>query len=318
MQNLTKHIFFLSLILSIHVHSQDQIEYLDGDKVYVDNIDNVKNDSITYTHYKKTRKEPLSKIKGYYLTIDTKDNLKRGFHRREREYYAVDSAYHGAFYSNDKRHRDVINDYIQSCLPSDLSTLIYREGYYINYDLDTVHTLVSDFNDSDFNNVVFISKIDSQDYKIFTPLLVKGYSINDQVYISYFPDKVEDKETYLFIRQEISGKINLFKKPSLPYHDGNYYLVNKENSDVFYHICPHTACISEHVAGYQKIMLTRSNYSSSGYYYVATNPNLDNSFNKVMPQLVSDCTGLSNRIRSEFYTKADIVTIIEKYNSGCY
>lgn len=312
-----RYLVLFFIVYSIQIHAQDQIIYLNGNEHYVDHIIDIKNDSLKYSSYKKTKKVPLTEVKGYFITIDSRENLKKRFYKREREYHVIDSIYHFDYYNRHKKVRDNVTDFIQSCLPTDFTALSFVEGFYITFELDTVHTLISDFKDSKKNSAVFIAKIDSNDFKIFTPKLVKKYSLGNQVFLSYYPKQIDSQDIYMFIRQEISGKINLFNKPNLPYHEGDYYLVNRVGTDIFYHLCPDNYCTSNNIEGFQKTMVMGSVYGESGFMFVSTNPNLDNSFNEIMPQLVYDCESLANRIRSEFYTKADIEFIINQYNNGC-
>lgn len=312
-----RYLIFFLLVLSTQIQAQDQIMYLNGDENYVDQIIEIQNDSLVYSFFKKTKKVPLTDVKGYYITIDTKENLKKRFYKREREYHKVDSLYHQVFYNSLKERGLDIDYYIQSCLPTDFSTLEYFNGFYITYDLDTIYTRISAFRDSDKNNVVFIAQNDSNDFEVYTPKLVKGYFYNNNFFKSYFPDQTDSREVYMFIRQEISGKINLFKKVNLPYHEGDYYLINKTGFDDYYHLCPYSNCTSINLEGFQRVMVSGGSSGETGYAYIPTKPNLDNSFDKIMPQLVYDCEGLANKIKNEFYTKADIVLIIKDYNLGC-
>ena len=299
------------------IKAQDQIIYLNGDKYYVDKIIGIQNDSLIYSYFKKTRKIPLTRVKGYYVTIDTKENLKKGFYKREREYHKIDTVYHVSYYNRLKEKDPDVEFYIQSCIKVDFSTLDYYKGFYITQGFDTIISMISKFEDPNNNCVVFIVKNDSSNYKIFTPRQVRGYSFNNQFYLSYFPAKKDEQEIYMFILQEISGKINLYTKPNLPYHEGEYYLVNKNGSEDFYYVCPYDICMNYNARSYNRVLVSSGKLNETSYAYVSTKPDLDNSFKDIMPQLVYDCEGLVNKIRSEFYTKNDIKNIINQYNSGC-
>lgn len=46
-------IFSIGFILTINLFAQDQIIYLNGDKDYVDKVEGIDNDSLTYTFLRK-------------------------------------------------------------------------------------------------------------------------------------------------------------------------------------------------------------------------------------------------------------------------
>lgn len=214
-----------------------------------------------------------------------------------------------------KKAKDEITDYIKSILPSDFSKVKYVEGFYVTYDYDTVYTFISKFRDSEKNNAIFIAKDDSSNYEIYTAINIRSYSFEDNCYLSYFPSMKNNKKIYLFIRKGISGNINLYEKPDIPYHRGSYYLVNRNGTDVFYNVCPDVSCTPNERDGYNKMVIPGSSYHETGTAYVPTKPDLNNSFKELMPQLVHDCVMVANKIKAEFYTKRDILQIVKEYNN---
>jgi hypothetical protein len=65
----------ITLFISLKIVSQDQLVLKNQSKKYVDKIIEIKDDSISYKNFKKTYKISSSKLKGYYLTIQTKEKL---------------------------------------------------------------------------------------------------------------------------------------------------------------------------------------------------------------------------------------------------
>ncbi len=83
-------IFLVYLVsLSTFLTAQDQLIYNNGQKEYVDSILKLENDTLFYQNFKKAYKVSLSDVKGYYITIKSKENLEKGFSKREKEYFKV-------------------------------------------------------------------------------------------------------------------------------------------------------------------------------------------------------------------------------------
>jgi hypothetical protein len=309
-----KYILFLSLGLALKLgllYGQDQIIYTKGDADYVDRIDSIFNDSLIFTSFKKSHKVPLTKIKGYYITVKTAENLKKGYYKRERIYYEIDSKYHVA---KKNKITDYVIEYINSHLPENLSSLSYSDGYYIGLNNDTTFCEISYFENSDDNYIYFVSRDDSLNYKIFNALMVRGYSVRDKVFASYMPSS-ENTKVYMFICRQISGKMELYTKASLPFDKYSYYLINKIGSSTFYPIS--TSDGSSYILsvdGQNMVINSKDENYRSVIRVTYQDMNLNNSFKELMPKLVSDCPLLSSKIQVEFYTKSDLLQIVREYN----
>ncbi|MBN1181003.1 MAG: hypothetical protein JXB49_01865 [Bacteroidales bacterium] len=289
-------------IFTISVNAQDQIIYLNGEEDYVDKIVEVKNDSLTYITFKKYKKAPLYLVKGYYLTIDTRENMKKGYFRREREYFEIDSIYHAEYYSKKRGEIDPVNEYITSILPDDFSTLNYEKGYYITHSFDTIYTLLSRFDNPEYNNVCCIVRRDSSKYEILTAHSIFAYAIGDQKYLNFFSSPKKEKQAYFFIKLEIDGEMNLYSKPELPFDKGGFFIINKKGLAEFYAVSTEDECCYDDLDGFNIIVISIDSNISS------------NTFMSVLLALVSDCEMLAMKIKSGFYTKMDIVQIVNEYN----
>lgn len=302
-------------IVSFKINAQDQIVYLNGDKDYVDKIDTVQNDSLLYVSFKKTLKVPLSKVKGYYQTINTKENLKKRYYKREREYFAIDSLYHIDFY-HDSKSLAAFDRYMSSILPDDFSQLDYYEGYYITNNLDTVNSLISDFSDPKANFTIFITKDDSSNYKIISAYLVKGYFLKDNHYESVYIIDNEDIERCMYIQKKIAGKLNLFYKPSVPYSALRGYIIGKQYSNELIPVSLSSANSYSFSTENYAFKVSNSSFSTSGSVISYTN-NGDFSpgrFKDWMPIVLQDCSRVASRVKAEFYTISDIEVIVKEYN----
>ncbi len=296
----------------INIKAQDQVVYLNGDKDYVDEIVKVENDSLIYCSFRKTYKVPLENVLGYFLTVETKENMKKGFYRREREYFEIQASHHKKPLRKEQKV-DFVNEYIKRSLPEDMSALKYEPGYFINYFGDTIEAEISCLSDHIKESLFFIVNNDSV-YSIVTANQVKGYFVQGEYYSSYLIDNKEDVRLYFYVRRILTGRMNLYQKISLPFYKSSYFLINKAGQDTFYKVCPNSTCMGH--TDLKPMLLPNQTMGRSQLVSESVHEqNLDNSFRELMPGLIKDCQRLSNKVRSEFYRKSDIIKIVQEYNN---
>jgi hypothetical protein len=304
----------LGIILTLNLSAQDQIIYLNGDKNYVDKIEGIENDTLIYISFKKTRKAPLKIIEGYYLTINTKENLKRGYYRRDRTYHEIDKLYHES-YKKIEDKIDYYTEYLNERLPKDLSSVKYRPGYYIDLNGDTLRSEISIMRKSSDNFVFIISRTDSSKFIIHPASKIIGYSVNESVYESLQVDRKDGFPLYCFIEKEISGKLSLYYKPDLPYLRGGGYLISFHSSNELIPTSIFEDINTDNSISDVRLKLKSGlNVGSASYNYRHSGVDLVFDFRNTMSGLLQDCPSVASKIKAEFYKKSDLRTIAKEYN----
>lgn len=220
-------------------------------------------------------------------------------------------------------------------LPADLSALEYAEGYYIAGNGDTVMTYIARCERCD--EVFLITKNAAGDHSVVTPLQVRGYGVEGKEFASYEPPRKDQNRIYMFLLREISGKIEMYRTPVLPFHDaynsnydyrGSFHLVKKKGYSEYHELNLSSSGYTMTVDGRRSIRRGNNNdmagprYGPNGTSMVSPvtvmkseDPNLDNSFKEIMSILVRDCEMVANKIKTDFYSKTDIIRVITEYNA---
>ena len=129
------------------VFSQDQLIYKNGKSEYIDSIC-VMEDTLLYYNFKKPYKIPSSKIDGYFLTIRTKENLEKGFYRRERQYINISND--TILSKKSKIDTSIVRDYVlKTTIP-----FLNKGIYDINWGFEKYFRKKSTIN-ANFNLLIF-------------------------------------------------------------------------------------------------------------------------------------------------------------------
>ncbi len=293
----------ITLCISLKMVSQDQLVLKNQSKKYVDKIIEIKDDSISYKNFKKTYKISSSKLKGYYLTIQTKENLKQRFYKRNRVYHPINNKVILASKLNPNesyisRRVKAINKFKHES---------FQNGYFIqNGDTNKCKIFLGKKNGPD--NYLFLVTLSEDGTKTFHLAdEIEYYSIGKSLFKSYIEESEEIKTTF-FLKLVESGKFFLYERNEIPSDNKFTYYIRKQNEDFFHIISPYSN--SSKIS--QPDNSGETNDINTKFLYKSNDSDLE--FKTVITNLFGDCASVRNKVISGFYSKPDIPKIIKEYN----
>jgi hypothetical protein len=293
----------ITLFISLKIVSQDQLVLKNQSKKYVDKIIEIKDDSISYKNFKKTYKISSSKLKGYYLTIQTKENLEKRFYKRNRVYYPI--ANKVILASKLNPNEPYINRRLKAL--NKFKPENFQNGYFIqNGDTNKCKIFLGKKNGPD--NYLFMVTLSKDGTKTFYLAdEIEYYSIGKSLFKSYMEES-EKIKTPFFLKLIESGKFFLYERNEIPSDNHFTYYIRNRNEDFFSTISP----FSNSSKIEQPDNSAGKNDINTKLLYKSTDDDIE--FKTAITNLFGDCASVRNKVISGFYSKPDIPKIIREYN----
>lgn len=305
-----KHVIFilLSLVLSCTVFSQDKIILINGGQLQVEKIDSISSDLLYYRSGKEsTFTMPFKLISGYHLTIPSKKNLSKKFHKRATAYFEIHN-----IVGNDLDHQNFSTDYINSRVPSDLSVLKYSPGYYVKHNGDIIKCDLASLESKLDRSIFCIAKEANNEFNIMLADQILSYNIDHTLYESFDFNLKNGEPFHQFIECLIEGDINYYIKRPTPLNEFKFTLTSKGKSGKYYLYFPDEKAEIYFNTDSKKTVIRGGRNGSPVTSFVAQN--LNNSFIEIMSILVDDCPITSYKVKNNFYTGSTLEDLIQEYN----
>jgi len=296
-------IFTLIFLTSAKLFSQDQLIYKNKSEKFVDKILTVTADSISYKIFKKTKTIALLKISGYYTTVNTPENLKRRFYKRERTYHAIKHKIPPFEFDPNK---SLINRALTDL--NKFNANKFKDGFFIqNGDTNNCKIFLNKKNSP--NNHLFIVTMDSNGNKTpYRASEIDYYFVNNNLFKAHKHEHKKVK-TDFFLKLTVEGAYSLYERNSIPSHQEFTYFLKKEDEDFYYVMFPDQDAVEFKQQINSNIYISSNN---SRLLYSVNNSNED--FKKAVNKLFGSCLRVKNKVFTGFYTQHDLPTIVREYN----
>ena len=296
-------LFIILFLFSIKIFSQDQLIYKNKPAKFVDKILTVTADSISYKSFKKTKTIALWKISGYYITVNTPENLKKRFYKRERTFHSTIDEEKIAQIELDP-NKSFTNGQLKDL--SKFKTNKFKNGFFVQNG-DTNHCKIFIHNKNSPNNNLFLVTMDKNGNRTpYRASEVDLYFVNNNLFQSHRIDNDKIK-TAFFLKLTVAGEYSLYERNSIPSHQEFTYFLQKKGEDYFHVMSPNNGSV--------ELMQNQNINPNNGYsklFFKVDNSTED--FKKAINRLFGTCVGVKNKVLTEFYTQNDLPTIVREYN----
>ncbi len=297
--------FILFFSIQYDLFCQDEIFYVNGGHEYVDQILKVENNLLYYSSSDLQYKVPLPLMYGYYSTIRTEKNLSKKFQKRK-------TIYHDTRSESQITASEFEASYFKTKFPEKIMDSAYSEGYYVSKRGDTTFCEIALSKNINDKSLFFIARKKNECF-MKTAGEIMSYSVNEEAYRSISITQKDGHKTHQYALINAGGKLSLLHKYRTVFDSQEFSFLLKKGSQVAYpfDVSDNNSIFIHSEAGIMQVQGISHGVTNVSF----EEKNLDNSFNELMPNLIMECPRVANKVKSEFYSKTDLMTILEEYNS---